>query len=204
LRLRNVVQFHALLIFGKLFNAGPRTRSTVNLMARTSIPVHASLATLRHELIVEVSMRKLSLAILASAVLGPFAATGTNATPIAASVAPTSSLEQVGWVCNPGDVAGGSRTTIVAMGTIVEIDLTTMTGLAATATVHVLGAPATVGATVVAVGVQLVRTPEHLGSKRVVEASIPLLLLDRTWKKRSPMRSRSVSPALVFGSSLPA
>ena len=43
-------------------------------------------------------MRKL---ILASAVLGPFAATGANAMPIAPSVLPTSSVEQVGWVCNP-------------------------------------------------------------------------------------------------------
>jgi hypothetical protein len=31
-----------------------------------------------------------------------FAATGANATPIAPSLAPTSSVEQVGWVCNPG------------------------------------------------------------------------------------------------------
>jgi hypothetical protein len=48
-----------------------------------------------------VTMRKFVLAILASAVLGPFAATGANALPIAPSVAPTSSMEQVGWVCNP-------------------------------------------------------------------------------------------------------
>ena len=46
-------------------------------------------------------MRKLILAILASAVLGPFAATGANAMLIAPSVSPTSSVEQVGWVCNP-------------------------------------------------------------------------------------------------------
>jgi hypothetical protein len=46
-------------------------------------------------------MRKLNLAILASAVLGPFAATGANAMPIAPPVAATSSVEQVGWVCNP-------------------------------------------------------------------------------------------------------
>jgi hypothetical protein len=59
------------------------------------------LATLRHELTVEVSMRNLILAILASAVLGPFAATGADAMPIAPPVAPTSSVEQVGWVCNP-------------------------------------------------------------------------------------------------------
>lgn len=38
------------------------------------------------------------------------------------------------------------------MGTIVDIDLT-MTGRAATATVHVIGGPVTVGATVTAVSV---------------------------------------------------
>ena len=31
----------------------------------------------------------------------PEAATGANAMPIAPSVSPTSSVEQVGWVCNP-------------------------------------------------------------------------------------------------------
>ncbi|KRR01979.1 hypothetical protein CQ12_15000 [Bradyrhizobium jicamae] len=96
-------------------------------------------------------MRKFVLAILASAVFGPFAVTGANAMPIAPSVAPTSSMEQVGWVCNLWDVAGGSRTTIVAMGIIVDIDLTTMTDRAATATVNVIGGPVTVGATVTAV-----------------------------------------------------
>ena len=98
-------------------------------------------------------MRKLIVAILASAVLGPFAATGANAMPIAPPVSPTSSVEQVGWVCNPWGRCWWRRATIVAMGTIVDIDLTTMTGLAATAMVHVIGAPVTVGATVTAVGV---------------------------------------------------
>jgi hypothetical protein len=47
-------------------------------------------------------MRKLMLAILAAYALpGPFAATGANAMPIAPSVAPISSVQQVGWVCDP-------------------------------------------------------------------------------------------------------
>ncbi|UPT92150.1 hypothetical protein HAP41_0000048685 (plasmid) [Bradyrhizobium barranii subsp. apii] len=42
-----------------------------------------------------------TLGLAVGAIIILFAATGVNATPIAPSVAPTSSVEQVGWVCNP-------------------------------------------------------------------------------------------------------